>query len=54
MGKTNKNRYMLVAKNLGYSDYIKTKYFPSIFSKTGADLTSPWISDTIFKYVIGL
>lgn len=26
--RTNKNRYMLVAKNLGYSDYIKTKNFP--------------------------
>jgi cell division protein FtsI (penicillin-binding protein 3) len=26
--RTNKNRYMLVAKNLGYSDYIKVKRFP--------------------------
>lgn len=26
--RTNKNRYMLVAKNLGYSDYIKVKNFP--------------------------
>ena len=26
--RINKNRYMLVAKNLGYSEYIKTKYFP--------------------------
>ena len=26
--RTNKNRYMLVAKNLGYSDYIKKKHFP--------------------------
>lgn len=26
--RTNKNRYMLVARNLGYSDYIKVKNFP--------------------------
>ena len=26
--RTNKNRYLLVAKNLGYSDYIKIKNFP--------------------------
>jgi len=26
--RTNKNRYLLVAKNLGYSDYIKVKNFP--------------------------
>jgi len=26
--RTNKNRYLLVAKNLGYTDYIKVKNFP--------------------------
>ncbi|MFK5983464.1 MAG: penicillin-binding protein [Flavobacteriaceae bacterium] len=26
--RTNKNRYMLIAKNLGYTDYIKVKNFP--------------------------
>ena len=26
--RTNKNRYLLVAKNLGYSDYVKIKNFP--------------------------
>ncbi|WP_443633911.1 penicillin-binding protein [Candidatus Marifrigoribacter sp. Uisw_064] len=26
--RTNKNRYLLIAKNLGYSDYIKVKNFP--------------------------
>ncbi len=26
--RTNKNRYLFIAKNLGYSDYIKVKGFP--------------------------
>ena len=30
--RANKNRYLLVAKNLGYSDYVKIKGFP-LFNK---------------------
>ena len=50
--RTNKNRYMLVAKNLGYTEYVKVKSFPLF--KLGANKGGRIIEQrTIREHPIG-